>query len=842
MRPLVPTSPGRRRSSKSFFGCARCLAELADESTTLSSADYRAILCGFHSIPRHLNGFESIKFKAFDRILNCAFVEELRFFRSRATSWDTPIGSDFYSALHELFHRAEMKEYTTNDYFAVEHLCLAFPKALRFKLNRNHWNVDLKSECTISERLKEEILESFNLIQRAAHFLFATTQFSDQFHQEARQALIAIIRMPVFSKMFVVPRVALTRDWALNMVGQTNKIHVPLINIHMLNDPEILNDFVRRVLLIGWTQKSQFEDWWMSLFGVLCSTPTGEELESEDVQKTCEQIQASSTAVEALTNMIVQSLLFPTPGDTTVNSENGKHAAIGRNFIEFGFQPELAFVRNAERGEFNERFYSLGQTSAYFLWSISGELENTSLVPSTPETSTMNTDLDVSSSLKSLLENFFHWCRQGFHKLPLPLLTSTVRSFAMLSDFFNDPTLYSTVYVEMKLLFNRREFDEHPLNGYLIYLLLKCVAIGNSVERRENTKKMAVWLQDSIDPDCTSAEVSQAVEGYVRSGLESTSVFVSSATLQGILYLLQSVNGDSYNAVLLSTFRLLGDGDQPAEQDLEAVEYHELVFVVAFRLFEQVAPAEAESSQKFVAILRVLFMDPRLPTWQRRVLSNGIQTLVIHNVSYCEVFREAAVELFDTYQLRPLHFPYALSVYSTCIYRLAQHESRLTADKMTTFESDFQKLLNILSFYAVRKYADNFLPPIARLALVVLDKEKVLVLSSYDRNIFYLLYYALRFMISEQQRATLELAKRVVLPRLSSLPSNHFSTYLTTLVLCSLSTEAEVHLLVHLLLEKEPERELLAFVYGRSMKRWLLETCKSLRVPLDVGEIPASAL
>lgn len=42
----------------------------------------------------------------------------------------------------------------------------------------------------------------------------------------------------------------------------------------MLNDTTVLCDFTWRVLWLGWSTKSQFEEFWMSLFGVLSSTPT----------------------------------------------------------------------------------------------------------------------------------------------------------------------------------------------------------------------------------------------------------------------------------------------------------------------------------------------------------------------------------------------------------------------------------------------------------------------------------------------------------------------------------------------------------------------------------------
>lgn len=78
------------------------------------------------------------------------------------------------------------------------------------------------AECPKAEGLKDEILESFVLAQRAAH-LFLNNPDSSLFRSAKKAVLCkfrhlnhkkqpkssAIMRLPVFSKMFVVPKIAL---------------------------------------------------------------------------------------------------------------------------------------------------------------------------------------------------------------------------------------------------------------------------------------------------------------------------------------------------------------------------------------------------------------------------------------------------------------------------------------------------------------------------------------------------------------------------------------------------------------------------------------------------------
>lgn len=121
-----------------------------------------------------------------------------------AETGNTEIESSFYEALAELFKRGRLSSHFSSDYDTIDQLCLVLklildkiesvglnchypptflfiqdlPKTQRFKINRNHWNVDLIAECSEAERLKDEILESFILVQRTAH-LFLNSSLLD---------------------------------------------------------------------------------------------------------------------------------------------------------------------------------------------------------------------------------------------------------------------------------------------------------------------------------------------------------------------------------------------------------------------------------------------------------------------------------------------------------------------------------------------------------------------------------------------------------------------------------------------------------------------------------------
>lgn len=121
-----------------------------------------------------------------------------------------------------------------------------------------------------------------------------------------------------------------------------------------------------------------------------------------------------------------------------------------------------------------------------------------------------------------------------------------------------------------------------------------------------------------------------------------------------------------------------------------------------------------------------LFIDPRLPTWEKELLTNGIESLIIHSSNYIQYFRPVALgkrnlltsilflECFDTYQLQPLHLSHALSIYLTCIYRgriirnfqlinLELHDATTTTP-IESFKNEIQKILNMYTYFSLKNY------------------------------------------------------------------------------------------------------------------------------------------
>lgn len=115
-------------------------------------------------------------------------------------------------------------------------------------------------------------------------------------------------------------------------------------------------------------------------------------------------------------------------------------------------QSTTIYVENLENEQNSLNYYGLGQTSLYYLWSISGQLDRESQNSTNNKTSPKRqikssiseyliqktTELDTSSSLKALFETFIHWCNYGFDQIPIHLLGVTLKSVIFLHFLFEN--------------------------------------------------------------------------------------------------------------------------------------------------------------------------------------------------------------------------------------------------------------------------------------------------------------------------------------------------------------------------------------------------------------------
>ncbi|XGW32416.1 hypothetical protein V3C99_017174 [Haemonchus contortus] len=552
------------------------------------------------------------------------------------------------------------------------------------------------------------IITLFNDVHNICHYY---RSHAGGYMNHVEKLTRALFRHPILHKFAIVPFAALKMNWKLRVEIRENAVHVPLVNIHLLCNLNILNDFSWRVNWLGWISRQQFEDFWMTLFGVLSSTPTGSELTSETSANLSEQILSSSVAVSVLTDILLYSLLYPEPGNPPTGRFVIKHRERNDPFYQSksmqllcklkarltgDLDPPQAYRRNLERLNDTGEYYGFGQLSALSLWTLTGVLseENPQKLTKTDSPRMRvslsefilktTCELDTASSVRALFENFSHWFTRGIDYLPLPLLCSTVKSMALLSDLFDDSASYEFLYYQMRSIFRGGHLDRHPDNGYVIYSLLKAVTV--------------IGLE-TASRGMTEADLAKQILSWVEYGLTSDYPFVRESALHGFIYLMQSMTLDPLKPVVqyVTGFLLEETGKQLAVTDpihvcamMSSIDYSNLIWSASFRIMEEPLQVSFKNTliQRTCEAFTVMNISPHLLP----VVTSGIEALALHSTSFLPQFLQLVSGCFKMYATISSTFIYALRILIVCVFKEESDPRRASAQK---FEPILEELYNV---------------------------------------------------------------------------------------------------------------------------------------------------
>lgn len=129
-----------------------------------------------------------------------------------------------------------------------------------------------------------------------------------------KSIIISLSRLPLLNSYILVPYKVWKNDWLPTLSGPFNTQAPPLPIEYLQEDIEVLEEYIFRTTLLGWTSRQQFEETWMCLLSVLCAP-------NEDIDQAMmnEIVHASSLAIKAITSLLLQTLYFPVLGNCNVS-------------------------------------------------------------------------------------------------------------------------------------------------------------------------------------------------------------------------------------------------------------------------------------------------------------------------------------------------------------------------------------------------------------------------------------------------------------------------------------------------------------------------------------------
>ncbi|XP_012141248.1 huntingtin isoform X2 [Megachile rotundata] len=357
--------------------------------------------------------------------------------------------------------------------------------------------------------------------------------------------IVSISRQPLINSYVLTPPLVWKHNW--NVVGSgTTKCCFPLLpsESNLLQEVEILEQFIFRINLLGWISRLQFEEIWMALLGVL-NLLQNESLQSEEIPAL---IQASSLAVQAITRLLLQTLLLPYPGNprasTLIHHSRDPQLSVHKISSQklYAIQDLLAwkyeclndsettgalsmdhiFCRGNVERVANSSKYAYSQLSVPYLWSSCNLYEdklNASVLDlkNRRNDALMSASLDLDSCLRFLVELYTSWMSSQANT-PIQLLTEIVKSILAISELFVERSQYQWMLDTCLEMSRIHPTENVILHQYLVVSVCKAAAVLTPLDF------------ETLD------KVKRLVDLNLKSGFLPARV----SALHGSLYLLQS--------------------------------------------------------------------------------------------------------------------------------------------------------------------------------------------------------------------------------------------------------------------------------------------------------------
>lgn len=249
-------------------------------------------------------------------------------------------------------------------------------------------------------------------------------------YKTIKSIIISLSRLPLINSYVLIPPTAWKTGWQSELSGTFNT-QASLLPIEHFQDIDILEEFIFRINLLGWTSRQQFEETWMCFLSVLCYTPPTE-MEMQEMTS-----RATSLAVQAITSLLIQTLFFPLPSNRNVSKL--LHVPRNRDIIcntialkklrdvqfvlHLKYKNSLNLVKsvvnvfeNHDLERLNDK-YTYGQFSTEYLMlavgiaSVYNENTAAGVVLKRRKVVLEESGLDVNSCLQFLLDLYSQWTK-----------------------------------------------------------------------------------------------------------------------------------------------------------------------------------------------------------------------------------------------------------------------------------------------------------------------------------------------------------------------------------------------------------------------------------------------
>ncbi|XP_048514714.1 huntingtin isoform X2 [Athalia rosae] len=497
-----------------------------------------------------------------------------------------------------------------------------------------------------------------------------------------KSLIVTVSRQTLVNSFVLVPPLIWKQGWHVVGSGPT-MCHVPLLSSesNLLHEVDILEQFIYRVTLIGWTSRLQFEEIWMALLSVLNISQN----EGMPLEELAVSIQATSLAVQAITSLLMQTLLLPCPGNPEnsnlihqprdpqlalhkISSQKlfyiqetllSKFENVADPKLTHGLTLDHIFHRGNIERVWNRHKYSYSQLSVPYLWA-SCSLHEDKLSSNVLELKSYRNNvlsslsLDLNSCLRFLLELYSSWTSPRVNT-PLRLLNEVIKSILAISELFTERSQYQWMLDTCLDLSKVHPIENEILHQYLVIAACKAAAVLSPLNGE------------------TLEKVKRLVEASLKSGFLPARVFA----LHGILYLLQSAVFASCEETLNLIHPLAIEYIQKHidTQDSNGVlsqseEHQGVMWALVFFLLEHTEDTPPDAEAPAVLDLALTLVNTQnISTSLHQTLLQGLERLVATKSVVGKVAEQIVKVAVDRLkQASPVLALPALQLLLTCMY------------------------------------------------------------------------------------------------------------------------------------------------------------------------------
>lgn len=133
-----------------------------------------------------------------------------------------------------------------------------------------------------------------------------------------RNIFVSLARLPAVNSYTRVPPLVWKLGWSPKMGGEFGT-SLPEIPVEFLQEKEVFKEFIYRINTLGWTSRTQFEETWATLLGVLVTQPIVMDQEESQQEEDTERTQINVLAVQAITSLVLSAMTIPFAGNPAIS-------------------------------------------------------------------------------------------------------------------------------------------------------------------------------------------------------------------------------------------------------------------------------------------------------------------------------------------------------------------------------------------------------------------------------------------------------------------------------------------------------------------------------------------